>query len=92
MEDSNIISENSFSAIEGNVVVRLLRFGSKKELWINSEHGENTLTFDMEEAEKFRLYINSLNLKNELSQAIIDIQKTFPDTSFTSIINPISLI
>ena len=65
MEDSNIISENSFSAIEGNVVVRLLRFGSKKELWISSEHGDNTLTFDMEEANRFLSYINSIDLKNE---------------------------
>ena len=60
--ETNIISKNSFSAIETTVEVQLLQFSSGKELWINTEENR-ALTFNMNEAIRLLNYLNSLDLK-----------------------------
>ena len=57
--ENTVISNNSFSAIEKVVEVQLLKFATGKELWIHSD-----------EAQKLRNYLNSLDLKQKLWDAL----------------------
>ena len=63
-----IISENKFSAIEGEVEVRIIEFTSGRELWIHAKSQTDSVTFDMNEAELFRNYINSLKFNKKSMQ------------------------
>lgn len=60
--ENTVISNNSFSAIEKVVEVQLLKFATGKELWIHSEE-DGEITLNMDEAQKLRNYLNSLDLK-----------------------------
>lgn len=58
-----IISENTFSSVEGATKVVLMDFTSGKELWIHSE--APFITLRMEEARKLRDYMNSIDLREQ---------------------------